>query len=58
METTPDALTDRVAQLEKKVEEGVTVVAAAPDSVSAGGRQPGGTEENKRTGADAEGNPG
>jgi len=40
METTPDALTDRVAQLEKKVEEGVTVVAAAPDSVSAGGRQP------------------
>ena len=40
METTPDALTDRVAQLEKKVEEGVTVVAAAPDSVSAGGHQP------------------
>ena len=40
METTPDALTDRVAQLEKKVEEGVTVVAAVPDSVSAGGRQP------------------
>lgn len=30
METTQDALTDRVAQLEKKVEEGVTVVAAAP----------------------------
>ena len=29
METTQDALTDRVAQLEK-VEEGVTVVAAAP----------------------------
>ena len=40
METTPDALTDRVAQLEKKVEEGVAVVAAAPDSVSAGGHQP------------------
>ena len=40
METTLDALTDRVAQLEKKVEEGVTVVAAVPDSVSAGGRQP------------------
>ena len=40
METTPDALTDRVAQLEKKVEEGVMVVAAAPDSVSAGGHQP------------------
>ena len=40
METTPDALTDRVAQLEKMVEEGVTVVAAAPDSVSAGGHQP------------------
>ena len=40
METTPDSLTDRVAQLEKKVEEGVTVVAAAPESVSAGGHQP------------------
>ena len=37
METTQDALTDRVAQLEKKVEEGVTIVAAAPAAQSASG---------------------
>lgn len=37
METTQDALTDRVAQLEKKVEEGVTVVAATPTVPSASG---------------------
>ena len=40
METTQDALTDRVAQLEKKVEEGVTVVAAAPASAVHAGHAP------------------
>lgn len=40
METTQDALTDRVAQLEKKVEEGVTVVAAAPAVQPASGSAP------------------
>ena len=35
METTQDALTDRVAQLEKKVEEGVKAVASAPMTSSA-----------------------
>ena len=40
METTQDALTDRVAQLEKKVEEGVTVVAAASAVQPASGSAP------------------
>ena len=40
METTQDALTDRVAQLEKKVEEGVTVMAAAPAVQPASGSAP------------------
>lgn len=40
METSQDALTDRVAQLEKKVEEGVTVVAAAPAATAYAGHAP------------------
>lgn len=58
METTQDALTDRVAQLEKKVEEGVTVVAAAPGCAACFGQCTCHTTETERTGADAESNPG
>ena len=54
METTQDALTDRVAQLEKKVEEGVTIVAAAPGSAVCSGSAPASTAETERTGTDAE----
>ncbi len=46
METTQDALTDRVAQLEKKVEEGVTVV-AAPAAQSASGSAPAAPQKPK-----------
>ena len=46
METTQDALTDRVAQLEKKVEEGVTVV-AAPAAQSASGSAPSAPQKPK-----------
>ncbi len=46
METTQDALTDRVAQLEKKVEEGVTVVAASA-AQSASGSAPAAPQKPK-----------
>ena len=46
METTQDALTDRVAQLEKKVEEGVTVV-VAPAAQSASGSAPAAPQKPK-----------
>ena len=47
METTQDALTDRVAQLEKKVEEGVTIVAAAPAAQPASGSAPAASQKPK-----------